>query len=104
MRDDSLDPDLPPDLARELSDEKAGALRRIGAHLQEVLERIAAIAATIDAGNVEDGEKLRQDHDALVDEAELWKWYLVVQRESIGLTTTHEVDEAYPIPQRLRRA
>ena len=101
MRDEPLDEDLPIDLARELTEEKATALRRIGEHLQGILDRIGELRSALAAAHGARRASLVAEHDALIDEAEVWAWYLVVQREAIGLTTHDEILAAYPIPSRL---
>lgn len=85
-------------IEREILAEKVAALARIAGVLEGLLahaERVRAQAA------VSSGDERRQQleaHEALRQRARLYRWYLEVQRESLGLLNHQGLDEAYPLP------
>jgi hypothetical protein len=83
---------------RELARERAAALRRIGERLAELLEDLdrRQAGARERAGGAGDGE--RKAYEAVRAEARRYRWFLEVQRESVGLRSHASLDEFYPIP------
>lgn len=85
-------------LVRELNEERAAALRRISGRLEaligqlhEARGRLACLA----------GEARAREHARYGDlrrTATRYRWYLEVQRESLGLHDHQYVDESYAIP------
>jgi hypothetical protein len=82
----------------EIRAEKAAALARIAgtlegllAELQRRREDLARLAGDVRARAVE-------EYAALRDQARLYRWYLVVQREALGLFRHDDVDRHYPLP------
>jgi hypothetical protein len=82
----------------EIAEEKAGALRRIGERLEALASELAALHAALPPP----GDPARSAHlERLRDlrrEARRWRWFLEVQRESIGLFRHEQLDVHYPIP------
>lgn len=82
----------------ELMEERAAALRRISqtlesliAQLQELRSRIGEVHWSNPSADVASYRDLRR-------RAVRYRWYLEVQRESLGLHPDHRLDEFYPIP------
>jgi hypothetical protein len=83
----------------ELRAEKAAALGRIAGALEGMLaelrqrrEDFARLASHERARAVEEYRSLRE-------RARLYRWYLVVQREALGLFRHEDVDRHYPLPE-----
>jgi hypothetical protein len=72
-------------LEREIHGEKAAALARIARTLSETL-------AALDAAPP------GRDRRALLRQARLFRWYLEVQREAVGLHRHEDLDVFYPVP------
>jgi hypothetical protein len=83
---------------KELQRERAAALRRIASQLESLVERLAARRAAL--GNVSGPERGRAlaEYAALREEARRWRWYLEVQRESVGFMRHDILNDMYPIP------
>jgi hypothetical protein len=81
--------------------ESAAALQRIGGRLEELVAELARLR-TLAAGV--DGRGRRQARAAfgrVRAEARLYRWYLEVQREAVGLRGHGRLDEIYPMPEPL---
>ena len=81
-------------LEYEIAQEKASALGRVGRRLEAALADLAAF----DAGDLEDRPERRNRRSSLVGEAGMALWYLVVQREALGLRDTARVLRDYRVP------
>jgi hypothetical protein len=85
-------------LHMEFAAEKAGAMARVTEKLEVRLATCARLAAAYaeapDAELAAEYERVRQD-------AKLHHWYLIVQREAIGLYDHTLIARLYPIPPRL---
>jgi hypothetical protein len=88
-------------LLEEIASEKAAALRRIAASLEETLVALRLLKAEIDAGMGERAAKVAA-FNAKREDARLYRWYLVVQREAIGLRRHEALDEFYSVPAPIR--
>jgi hypothetical protein len=82
-------------IEHELRQEMAGALGRVAEKLEGLLARMDALAAEHARGPRAD---LVAEHAAVRREAELHLWYLVVQREAMGLRHHARLYAAYPVP------
>jgi hypothetical protein len=82
-------------IQREIRAEKAGALQRAG----EALEGALAELARFDAAGGPAAERAR-----LVAEAGERLWFVVIQREAMGLLRHDVVHEVHRIPADVRRA
>ena len=80
-------------LEEELVGERASALARTFEALERVLAELAGAAGP--------GQRLRE---FLLEEARERLWFLIVQREAIGLTRHEVVYETLRIPVEVRRA
>ena len=85
----------------ELMEERAAALRRISGTLESLLEQLQALRARI--GDVHWSHRTPEvtEYRELRRRAVKYRWYLEVQRESLGLHPDHRLDEFYPIPEPL---
>jgi hypothetical protein len=83
--------------------ERAAALRRIGGRLEELvteLVRYRTLAAQLEG---EGRERARAAFNRVRAEAGLYRWYLEVQREAVGVRGHGRLDEIYPMPAALER-
>jgi len=79
----------------ELRSEMAIALGRIGATLEKMIGELHALKQDLSLGNdASKADKFR----GLQQQAKLYYWYLIVQRESIGLRSHADVATHYAIP------
>ena len=83
---------------RELQSERAAALARIAGRLGELVARLAEMRADPPKppGATRTAEVAA--YRAVRAEARLYRWYLEVQREALGLRRHDGLDEHYPIP------
>ncbi len=91
-------------LQRELLEERASALRRVAGKLERRLAAAEALRDLLSAAPgmaPEERAEVVAEHNRLVDEAEVYRWYLMVQRECIGVTDHSELDRFYPLPPKL---
>jgi hypothetical protein len=85
----------------ELRSEMAAALARIAGTLEGLLAELQR--------RREDFDRLREDEQALAartydtvrEQVRLYRWYLVVQREALGLFRHDDVERHYPLPEPL---
>jgi hypothetical protein len=84
-------------LQEEIVAEKANALGRIARQLEDYLAELQLLRQEISAGvdRYERYERTRK-------QAELYFWYLTVQRECMGIYDNAALARAYPIPGPLR--
>jgi hypothetical protein len=82
----------------EIRAEKAAALARIAGTLEGLLAEMQR--RWDDFGNLSGHELARavEAYDAVREQARLYRWYLIVQREALGLFRHDEVDRHYPMP------
>jgi hypothetical protein len=88
----------------EIRAEKAAALARIAGTLEGLLAELRRRRE--DFGHLASDERARaaEAYDTLREQARLYRWYLVVQREALGLFGHDDVDRHYPLPEPLRRS
>jgi hypothetical protein len=92
------DPASPVDLLqRELAQERASALGRLGRALEAALAELAAFDARYGRSDFRRSD-LRCRRAALVMQASSALWHLVVQREACGLRDTRYVLRDYRVP------
>ena len=90
-------------LQREIAEEKAGAMGRVAERLEGHLaacarlrDQLAALAPD-DRGRAE----LLAEYERQRQEARLYHWYLIVQRECVGVYDHGPIARLYPLPPRL---
>lgn len=82
----------------EILKEKASALGRVGERLDGSLARLADLAARIAEAGPDARAALVDEYRAERARARELRYYLVVQREAMGLRRHADVDRAYPLP------
>lgn len=86
-------------IQREIQAERAAALARIAGTLEDLIaEMVRTARAADEAADPEGRARLRVRHAEVRERARRYRWYLEVQRESVGLTRHEALDELYPIP------
>jgi hypothetical protein len=85
-------------LLKELQEERAAALARISRRLELLIAQLEATREQIAQGRDEDRARDVAAYRELWKQAVKYRWYLEVQRESIGLRQHHRLDEFYRIP------
>jgi hypothetical protein len=88
-------------LQRELTQERAAALRRISGTLESLLEQLQELRARIGDVHWADPSPELTRYRELRRRAVKYRWYLEVQREALGLFHHQHLDEFYPIPDPL---
>jgi hypothetical protein len=88
-------------LEAEMRAEKAAALGRIARVLEDVLAEMQHRREDFDRLPRADRPRAVDAYDALRERARLYRWYLVVQREALGLIRHEDVDRHYPLPRPL---
>ena len=79
----------------EILRERAAALKRIAGTLEELLSELGALRDRLPGP--ERGPQASA-YRALWERAQLYRWYLEVQREALGLRGHDVLDEIYPRP------
>ena len=83
----------------QLRGEKASTLGRVGHRLEALLAQLAEVEAELLQGG--DRATLVARHAVLREQAKEQLWFLIVQREAMGLFRHADVYRVYPIPPRL---
>jgi len=86
---------------RELLEERAAALARISGRLGELVARLQKARASWAEMPAERRPASIASYRLLREEARLYRWYLEVQRDALGIRTHDSLDELYPIPESL---
>ncbi len=90
-------------LEAEMRLERTSALARIGEKLQKAIDEAKALGEQL--GREPPGpprEALLVRHREARRRAEEYRYYLVVQREALGMRDQKIVDEIYPMPPAVR--
>jgi hypothetical protein len=82
----------------EIAREKAASLGRVGERLEASLARLAELRRRIELARPEVRPQLARRYAEERSLAATLRYYLVVQREAIGLRRHADVDRAYPLP------
>jgi hypothetical protein len=85
-------------LQRELSEERVAALRRIAQRLESLIDELRAAYERLELARGADRERELDACRDLRAQALKYRWYLEVQRESLGLRSHRVLDEHYRIP------
>ncbi|MFN7135405.1 MAG: hypothetical protein ACK4N5_25250 [Myxococcales bacterium] len=97
---------MPPNLLaaveEEIREEKATTVTRTARRLEELLAELVRLEArAVEAGAFERAVLVRE-HAELRADARKYLWYLLIEREAMGLTDHHIVEELYRVPSPLR--
>jgi hypothetical protein len=90
------------DLARteaELRSEMAAALARIAGTLEGLLAELQRRGEDFDRLGEHEQAHAAEAYDAVREQARLYRWYLIVQREALGLFCHDDVERHYPLPE-----
>jgi hypothetical protein len=82
----------------EIRKEKASGLRRVGTRLESLIAELVGLEAELRTAAGDRRSRVLARHREVRAEAEKQQWYLIVQREAMGLTKHHDVYEQYKIP------
>jgi uncharacterized protein YicC (UPF0701 family) len=91
-------PDTVMAIEVEMQAEKASALRRLGARIESLLAELAQLERELPTLRGPQREQCIARHRELRAEAEKQRWYLVIQREAMGLRQHADLDDIYPLP------
>jgi len=87
---------------QEFQQERAAALGRIARTLESLLVRLETLRQRAERADGNERAALVAEHADVRARAVTSRWYLEVQRESVGLRGHHLIDEMYPLPPALR--
>ena len=90
-------------LEQELREEAAASLGRVAARLEAEIAAVSRLAAEHAAAAPDARPALAEAHVAARARAELYLWYLQVQREALGLRDHTRLFATFVIPPRLPR-
>jgi Na+/phosphate symporter len=94
----SKSPDTPLAIEVEIQSEKASALRRVASRLESLLVELVETEKAVRGLSGPSRERLVARHQELRAEAEKQRWYLIVQREAMGLRHHGDIYELYRLP------
>ncbi len=92
----------PLPVEREIAEEMANTLGRIGQEFErrrELAWRAMAVWRGCPEGETEEKARLERVLHAALDEAERFRYFLIVQREAMGLRDHGEVRRKFPLPE-----
>jgi hypothetical protein len=82
----------------QLYEDRAAALGRIGGTLETLLPALDAIRTHLPSLPCAEREAAVARYRVLREKAQMYRWYLEVQREAVGLTQHALVEQLYPLP------
>ncbi len=82
----------------EIREEMASALGRIGKKLEVLIAELNKLKERAGLCNDDEIENVLEEYRKIRAEARLYYWYLIIQRESVGLTNHDLVRTLYRIP------
>ena len=88
-------------IEKELHQERAAALGRIGRTLEALIDKLETLRLAAERSSSAERSRLAAEHGDTRARAIRWRWYLEVQRESVGLRRHERLDEMYRVPQPL---
>jgi hypothetical protein len=86
----------------ELVEEKAAALRRIAGTLEDLLDDLERRAQGLIGLEGRERDRSVAAYNEVLGRARLYRWYLEVQWEAVGLRRHDRLDELYPVPSPIR--
>jgi hypothetical protein len=86
----------------QLRQEKAQSLRRVGDKLEKLIDELTRLERELTTASGPVRTKKLAQYQQIRADAEQQRWYLVVQREAMGLWNHQEVDLMYRIPPPVR--
>lgn len=82
----------------EIKSEMAAALGRIGGTLASLIADLRRLREEMQGISEQSRDEIREQYRSIHARARLYYWYLMVQRESIGIRNHDALRELYPIP------
>jgi hypothetical protein len=82
----------------EIREEMASALGRIGRKLESLIAELHKLKERTAVCNDDEKETLLEEYKKIRAKARLYYWYLIIQRESVGLTNHDLLPTLYRIP------
>jgi hypothetical protein len=82
----------------EIREEMASALGRIGRELELLIAELHKLKERAALCNDDDRSNVLEDYKKIRAKARLYYWYLIIQRESVGLTNHDLLPIFYRIP------
>ena len=82
----------------EIREEMASALGRIGKKLEVLITELSKLKERAVLCNDDELANVLEEYKKIHTEARLYYWYLIIQRESVGLTNHELVRALYRIP------
>lgn len=82
----------------EIREEMASALGRIGRKLEMLIAELHMLKEKAASCKDEEKAKIVEEFQKTRTEARLYYWYLIIQRESVGLTNHDLLPTFYRIP------
>jgi len=86
----------------QIRQEKASALRRVGDKLETLIGQLVKLEGELRTLTGPPHSKKVEQYQKLWADADHQRWYLVIQREALGLFDHSEVDLMYPIPPKVK--
>ena len=83
----------------EIREEMASALGRIGRELELLIAELHKLKERATFCNDDDRPNVLEEYKKIRTEARLYYWYLIIQRESVGLTSHDLLPTVYRIPE-----
>ncbi|NTX04387.1 MULTISPECIES: hypothetical protein [Myxococcus] len=99
-REQSVNALLP--VEAELQKEKASALKRTGEKLEKALAALEGAERELLMSRGPTRAVRLERYREVRKEAELQRWYLMVQREACGIRNNRDLDLMYPMPPLVR--
>jgi hypothetical protein len=91
--------DSPLAIEVEMRSEKASALRRVAQRVEALLVELTQTETVLRGTQGPERARLVARHAELRAEADKQRWYLIVQREAMGLTRHDDIYELYRVPK-----
>ncbi len=82
----------------EICEEMASALGRIGKKLEVLIAELNKLKERAALCNEHEKENVFEEYNKICTKARLYYWYLIIQRESVGLTNHQLLPTLYRIP------
>jgi hypothetical protein len=91
-------PDTPLAIEVEIQSEKASAMRRVASRLEALLMELEETEKVLRETSGPARARLVARHKELRADADKQRWYLIVQREAMGLRHHGDIYEMYCLP------
>jgi hypothetical protein len=91
-------PDSVLSIEVEIQSEKASAMRRVAQRLESLLAELEQTERALHGLSGSTRTRFMERHRELRAEAEKQRWYLIVQREAMGLRHHGDIYELYRLP------